>query len=110
MGTIWSLRGSEAFAETRNQARSNRHGRLVVQQVSSQSNAPVVLGLIVSRSVGNAVVRNKVRRRVKSLMREDAVRLVGSTVVVRALPGVDEQTFEQLRLSLRRCLFGHDAQ
>ena len=43
------------------------------------------LGLIVSKKVGNAVVRNRVKRRLRHLVR-DLATPVPSNVVVRALP------------------------
>jgi ribonuclease P protein component len=51
------------------------------------SGQPPRAGFIVSRSVGNAVVRNKVRRRLRSLVREYLSSLPGgSLLVVRAHP------------------------
>ena len=46
-----------------------------------------VVGLVVSRAVGNAVTRNHVKRRLRSLMRERLPLLPSAgRVVVRALP------------------------
>jgi ribonuclease P protein component len=45
------------------------------------------VGFVVSRAVGNAVVRNRVKRRLRELVRERLDRLPRSSVlVVRALP------------------------
>ncbi|SFR67368.1 ribonuclease P protein component [Agromyces sp. CF514] len=55
-------------------------------------------GFIVSKKVGTAVRRNRVRRRLKALSREAL--LAGARdvdVVVRALPGAAEVTWPQLR-------------
>lgn len=55
-------------------------------------------GFIVSKKVGTAVRRNRVRRRLKALSREAL--LAGARdvdVVVRALPGAAEATWPQLR-------------
>lgn len=48
---------------------------------------PVKAGFVVSKAVGGAVVRNKVKRRLRHLM-ADRVRQLppGTTIVVRALP------------------------
>ncbi len=102
--SIWSLRGSRAFADARVGSRPCRHGRLVIQHTRSELTTPVTLGLIVGRPVGNAVQRNRVRRQLKALIREAAPDLGGMTVVIRALPGSYEQSFDQLRSSLSRCL------
>lgn len=54
-------------------------------------------GFVVSKAVGNAVVRNKVRRRLRHLVRPRLDGLPpGSSLVVRALPAAAEADFERL--------------
>jgi ribonuclease P protein component len=49
--------------------------------------SPVRVGFVVGRSVGGAVVRNAVRRRLRHLLRDRLDRLpAGSQVVIRAQP------------------------
>jgi ribonuclease P protein component len=49
--------------------------------------SPVRVGFVVGRSVGGAVVRNAVRRRLRHLLRDRLERLpAGSQVVIRAQP------------------------
>jgi len=58
----------------------------VVHAVGSSS-SDVLVGLVVSKAVGNAVVRNSVKRRLRHIAREclaDTPR--GSRIVLRALP------------------------
>ncbi|TDC48295.1 ribonuclease P protein component [Jiangella ureilytica] len=51
--------------------------------------APASVGLVVGRTVGGAVVRNTVRRRLRHLLADRIARLpAGSKLVVRALPGI----------------------
>jgi ribonuclease P protein component len=102
--TLWSVRNSRAFTEARVGSRNCRHDRLVIQHAPGDTANPVMLGLIVGRPVGNAVRRNRVRRRLKSVVRELAPQLTGSTLVIRALPGSYEQTFAELRQSVVRCV------
>ena len=46
------------------------------------------VGLVVSKAVGNAVTRNRVKRRLRHLARAELGRTPsGTDVVVRALPG-----------------------
>ena len=47
---------------------------------------PLRVGVIVARNVGGAVVRNRVRRRIKAIGWELAHEVRGVDVVVRALP------------------------
>ena len=63
------------------------------------------VGFVVSRAVGGAVVRNRVRRRLRHLVRERLARLpAASVVVVRALPAAADASYDELRADLGRCL------
>ncbi|HEY0950302.1 ribonuclease P protein component [Nocardioides sp.] len=67
--------------------------------------APARVGLVVSKSVGNAVTRNQVKRRLRHLAREHVSSLPGSAVlVVRALPPAAAATSRELGADLDRCL------
>lgn len=58
-----------------------------------------------SKAVGNAVVRNRVKRRLRHLIRARlALFPPGSLVVVRALPGAGEADHEQLARDLDTAL------
>lgn len=63
------------------------------------------IGFVVSRSVGGAVVRNAVTRRLRHLARELVDEFPGSAVlVVRALPASAEASYADLRADLRRAV------
>ena len=67
--------------------------------------APPRVGFVVGRQVGPAVVRNRVRRRLRHLTRDHLDRLPGSTaLVVRALPPAAAMSSEELGAELTRCL------
>ncbi|SCG47814.1 ribonuclease P protein component [Micromonospora halophytica] len=58
-------------------------------------------GFVVSKAVGPAVVRNKVRRRLRHLVRERLAALPGgTTLVVRALPAAAEASYQRLGVDL----------
>lgn len=62
-------------------------------------------GFVVSKAVGNAVVRNKVRRRLRHLVRERLGALPpGATLVVRALPGAADLPYPRLAADLDAAL------
>ena len=62
-------------------------------------------GFVVSKAVGNAVVRNKVRRRLRHLVRPLLAELPeGATLVVRALPAAAAATFPALSKDLEAAL------
>ena len=73
----------------------------------SGSTSPQV-GFVVSRGVGNAVVRNRVRRRLRHLVRDRLPELsaqpFAAVIVVRALPDAAGASYDELRRDLARCL------
>jgi ribonuclease P protein component len=69
--------------------------------VRNPARLSVRAGFVVSKAVGGAVVRNRVRRRLRHLMRSRLERLPGGTdVVVRALPGAAKRTYSALGADL----------
>ncbi|WP_242908649.1 ribonuclease P protein component [Actinomadura terrae] len=67
--------------------------------------APPLVGFIVSRTVGNAVVRNSVRRRLRHLVRLHLDRLpAGSLLVVRANPAAGKARPDELAADLESAL------
>lgn len=59
---------------------------------------------MVSRAVGNAVVRNQVQRRLRHAVRPLLGRLDAVHLVVRANPSAATADFHQLADDLERCL------
>lgn len=83
---------------------AERAGGAGVEQRCGGSAGPT-FGLVVSRAVGNSVMRNRVKRRLRHLLRE-RVSLVpdGHVVVVRALPASAGASSAGLARDLDRCL------
>jgi ribonuclease P protein component len=62
-------------------------------------------GLVVSKLVGNAVQRNLVKRRARAALHNRMNTFKpGDSLVVRALPGLAEQSFEQMNLELDQAI------
>ena len=90
---------------------ASRHGRrassrtLVTHLWIPGGDRPPRVGFVVSRAVGNAVVRNRVKRRLRHLVRGHLASLPGSAVlVVRALPPAAAASSAELGADLDRCL------
>jgi ribonuclease P protein component len=78
---------------------------LVEPNVDKATTSQTQVGFVVAKSVGSAVTRNRVKRRLRHLMRERINSLpVGSMLVVRALPGSAGADFRALSEELDRCL------
>jgi ribonuclease P protein component len=110
------LRDSASFRTAVRQGRRAGSRTLVVHLLapgpgSSHSLAggsapgPVRVGFVVSKAVGDAVTRNRVKRRLRHLAREHLASLPGSAVlVVRALPAAASASYAELGADLARCL------
>ncbi|WP_341230191.1 ribonuclease P protein component [Nocardioides salarius] len=95
--------GSDFRAASR---RGRRAGsRTLVAHLLVGDDDEVRIGFVVSKAVGNAVVRNRVKRRLRHLAREHVSMLPGSAVlVVRALPAAAQASYAELGTDLDRCL------
>lgn len=87
-----------------------RRGRRVSTSVGtvhvlSTSDQPTRFGFIVSKSVGNAVVRNRVRRRMRAVCFDLLPSMrTGSDVVVRAAPGAVAVSWATLHSELESAI------
>ena len=70
----------------------------VVHRIANGSDTVARFGVVVSKKVGGAVVRNRVRRRIQSICADQlSVVPEGDLIVVRALPGSPEVAWDTLR-------------
>ncbi|HEY8533330.1 MAG TPA: ribonuclease P protein component [Micromonospora sp.] len=112
------MRSSAEFATTIRRGRRAGRGVLVVHLVlptteqakpadagSTTPRLPTRAGFVVPKAVGRAVVRNRLRRRLRHLVRERLHSLPpGSMLVVRALPGAAEASYARLGADLDAAL------
>lgn len=99
-----SLRRSADFARMRRLGRRKASGFLTVYSAGVHESEPrSIVGITVGKPVGNAVARNRVRRRLAAIVHES---LEGRRVrlLVIARPGAAEAPFEHLRRDLQRAL------
>lgn len=72
----------------------------VCYRIDADVDGPL-FGVIVSKQVGNAVVRNRVRRRIQAICAQTALDAdPGQLVVVRALPSSREAEWDTLRAEI----------
>ena len=95
-----------SFREAVRTGRRSGTRTVVVHLASSDTAArPPQVGFVVSKAVGNAVVRNRVKRRLRHLAREHLTSLPGPAVlVVRALPAAATASYAELGADLERSL------
>lgn len=79
--------------------------RLVTSVVQTGDETPSRFGFILSKKVGNAVTRNRIRRRLKAIS-AGALPFVptGLEVVFRVLPPAADASYTQLERDVLRCL------
>jgi ribonuclease P protein component len=99
-------RGDDFAAAIRGGRRAGRGTVVVHLLIEEPAQASVArAGFVVSKAVGNAVVRNKVRRRLRHLVKPLLTDLPsGSTLVVRALPAAAGASFTTLGADLSAAL------
>lgn len=98
------LRRASEFARVRKQGRTIHGPGLVVNILpGAEPGVPARTGIITSRKVGNAVERNRVRRRLRESIRKDRHRFaVGAWMVVVARRAALDIPMESLRDELLR--------
>ena len=74
LGVIHRVRGRAMFRRFRTDARRFRDGPLSLRWLSDPAAAPPRVGYAIGRAVGPAVTRNRLRRRLRSLMITEARR------------------------------------
>jgi ribonuclease P protein component len=73
----------------------------VVRALTDAGEGPARIGIVTPRKLGGAVVRNRVRRRVREVLRTHQEQLPeGSWIVIYPKRGLENAAFETLRDSL----------
>lgn len=84
--------------------RRARGGLVLAYGRRTSPDAPLRVGVIVAKNVGKAVVRNRVRRRIKAVAWELARETGGWDVVLRALPPTARCDFASIDQDVRRAV------
>lgn len=104
LARAYRLRQSQDFRATIRAGRRSASSTLVTHVVPGASSRTTV-GFVVSKAVGPAVVRNRVKRRLRHLVRNYLFQLpAGSSLVVRALPKSADASSAALEADLCKAL------
>ena len=99
------LTESAQFASAVREGRRAGGRNLVMHLKVRESGQPALVGFVVSKAVGNAVARNRVKRRLRAILAARKAELpLGSLVVVRALPSSASADFATLVGDVERSL------
>ena len=93
---------AEDYRGTVRRGRRITSSSLVAYVLRRADDTPVRFGFIVSKAVGNAVTRNRVRRRLKAASFELLETITpGTDIVMRALPGSAQASWTTLQHDVR---------
>lgn len=105
LAKVHRLTGAREFASTIRQGGRKGSATLVVHLRTGDDARPPRVGLVVSRAVGPAVIRNRVKRRLRHLVADRLDGLPpGSLLVLRALPASADAGSAALAADLDRAL------
>jgi len=103
VGLIWRVDRRDMFEKLRN-GRRCRQGPLTLSWVPADVAEPPRVAYTIGRRVGSAVVRNRLRRRLRTLIRESASSLRPGVYLIGAGPAAVQLSYEDLRRTLLRVL------
>jgi ribonuclease P protein component len=102
LGKEVRLRLRRDFLRIQNRGRKHHSPNFVIASASQPSSGALRVGFSVSRRVGNAVVRNRLKRRLREFFRLHRGELPAARdVVVIAKPGAAKLTYAELVEELR---------
>jgi ribonuclease P protein component len=101
---VGPVRSRTTFAALRRASRRGRSGPLSVAFVEQTSWSERQIAYALNRRVGNAVVRNRLRRRLRAIMLEVAPDLPTGAYVVQAGPAAPTLKFNELKVAMSQAL------
>lgn len=107
-GLTWRVRDRETFRRLRTQGRRTRRGPLTVTFVDTSPSDPPQVAYAIGSKVGGAVVRNRLRRRLRAIAHEAAPQLPPGAYLITAAPAAADLTFGELRTIMREMLGATD--
>jgi ribonuclease P protein component len=103
LGLIWPIRDRATFAAVRS-ARRVRSGPLTVSFIQGNPAEPPRVAYAIGSKVGGAVVRNRLRRRLRSVVRSLGPQLRPGAYLIGAAPTAAGLSVEELRATVMQVL------
>jgi len=100
--TVWRVRDSTTFRELQRRGVRATAGPLTVTWAADGERPRVAYGL--GRRLGNAVTRNRLRRRLRALVAETAADLRPGAYLITAAPAATTLDIGELRRTLQTAL------
>ena len=104
VGLTWRIRDRGTFVELRRRGRRARRGPVTVTWMPGPASQPPRVAYAVGRPVGGAVVRNRLRRRLRGIVAELAESLRPGAWMIGAGPGAVDMNYEDLKASVAEAL------
>jgi ribonuclease P protein component len=101
---VGPIRSRHTFVGLRHTPFRGRAGPLTVTFLQQSTWSRTEVAYAISRRVGSAVVRNRLRRRLRAIMAEQAPLLPVGAYVVSTGPGGPELDFDELKVAMSQAL------
>ena len=101
---VTAVRARETFADLRRSSLRGRSGPLSVSFVARPEWDRSQVAYAVSRKVGNAVERNRLRRRLRAIVADRAADLPVGAYQVRSTAGGPDLDFDELKVAMSQAL------
>jgi len=101
---IGRIRGRDAFRRLTTDGMRIRRSGLWCTWCPDPSTTTTSVAFSLSRALGPAVTRNRLRRRLRAILREMAPTLPGGLLMIGANQRAIELTFDRLRMELQQLL------
>jgi ribonuclease P protein component len=107
VGLIWSVRDRATFGALRRRGRRVNSGPIWVSYLREDDGRPPRIAFAIGSKVGGAVVRNRLRRRLRAIVAEvDRVPpgIPPGAYLIGARAGADQATFDELRSRMHHAI------
>jgi ribonuclease P protein component len=98
------IRGRDAFRRLTHDGKRIRRSALWCTWCPDPSTTTTSVAFALGRALGSAVTRNRLRRRLRAILREMQSTLPGGQLLIGANPRAVELTFDQLRREVQQLL------